>query len=94
MAKCVDLKAFEDDPPNDVDVGGAVEKVKANDPDLKELNLNNAEDISVTQLLELAEALEANTHLEKLHMANTFATNKVARVGWSMYLFSGGLINL
>ncbi|ELU14605.1 hypothetical protein CAPTEDRAFT_226991 [Capitella teleta] len=83
VAKHQDFKLFEGEPPNTTDVDAALKQLQANDPELKELNLNNikvnAKSISIDSLCEIAKALKGNCHLEKLHMANTRATEKVAK---------------
>jgi len=38
------------------------------------------QNVPVERICEVAEALAKNTHLEKLHLANTRATDKVANV--------------
>lgn len=79
VAKAEELKLFEDEPPNDTDVEATLEQLKGNDSALTEVNLNNIKNISVERLVEFAEALAANTNLKKLHLANTRATDKVAK---------------
>lgn len=79
VAKYQDFKLFEGDPPNQTDVEDSLKRVKDNDPKLTDLNLNNIKSIAIDTLCEFAKALKTNTHLEKLHMANTRATEKVAR---------------
>lgn len=77
-AKAEPCKTFPDAAPNETDVDSSLKKLKNNDPSLVELNLNNLKNISIERLCEIAESLRTNTHLEKLHMANTRATDKVA----------------
>lgn len=38
------------------------------------------QNVPVERICEIAEAVAKNTHLEKLHLANTRATDKVANV--------------
>jgi len=78
IAKADPVKSFSMDPPNNVDAEESLKRVKANDAKLKELNLNNVKGVNVETLIELAEALNKNTHLEKLYLSNTRATDKVA----------------
>lgn len=78
-AKHEDFKLYKDEGFNDTDVDEALNKVKANDAKLKELNLNNIKNISLERLVDFAEALESNTNLTSLHMANTRATDRVAK---------------
>jgi tropomodulin len=78
VAKYSDFKVYEDEPPNSTDVDASLQQLKNNDAKLKELNLNNIKNISIERLCEIAETLRTNTHLEKLHLSNTRATDKVA----------------
>jgi len=80
IAKHQDFKLFDDAPPNDTDVDASLKQIKDNDPSLKELNLNNIKNISIDRLIEFGEALKTNTNLEKFHLANTRASDKVAKV--------------
>jgi len=77
-AKAEPCKTFPEPPPNNVDVDACLKKLKSNDPSLVELNVNNVKNISIERLCEIAESLRTNTHLEKLHMANTRSTDRVA----------------
>lgn len=79
VAKYAEFKHFEADKPNDTDVEKCLEQMKKDDPELKEFNLNNIRKIKIEKLCEIAEALEKNTHLTKLYMANTRATDKVVK---------------
>lgn len=47
--------------------------------------------IPIETLCELADALSTNTSLEKLYMANTRATDRVARVSSCLLLFFSSL---
>lgn len=80
IAKHQDFKLFQEDATNDIDVDEAQRKLKENDPELKELNLNNIKNISIERLCEIGSLLRTSTNLEKLYMANTRATEKVAKV--------------
>lgn len=73
------FKVFEDEAPNTTDVEQSLKQLKANDPKCKELNFNNIKGISIERLCEIAGSLKSNTHLEKLHLANTRSTDKVAK---------------
>ncbi|CDQ74924.1 unnamed protein product [Oncorhynchus mykiss] len=59
-------------------VDEALERVLNNDPELKEVNLNNIEDISQDTLIQFAEALRSNTHVCVFSLANTHADDPVA----------------
>ena len=41
VAKHQEFKLVKEEPPNDTNVEESLDKLKANDPELKELNLNN-----------------------------------------------------
>lgn len=73
------FKSFTDDPPNETDVGAALQALKDNDPKTKVINLNNIKTVGQDMLLDFAKALKSNTVLEELHLANTRASNKVAK---------------
>lgn len=79
IAKPENLKVFEKEEPNTTDVEESIEKVKSNDKELKELNLNNIKNISLEQMKRLAEALVDNTNLETLHLSNTRCTDRMAK---------------
>ena len=64
------LKYYEPDPPNTTNVAEAIEKVKSNNKELKDLNLNNIKDIKEEQFVELFDALKHNDCLVKLSTSN------------------------
>ncbi|KAK2189987.1 hypothetical protein NP493_92g07009 [Ridgeia piscesae] len=79
-ARPEELKTFGDeDSVNSTNVEESLQRVKDNDPKLKELNLNNIKTISIDTLKEFAEALKTNTSLEILSLCNTRASDKVAK---------------
>ncbi|XP_077993508.1 tropomodulin-2-like [Glandiceps talaboti] len=78
IAKYAVPKLLPKEPPNDTDVDKTVQQAKDNDPELKELNLNNIKNIPIPKLKELGEALKTNTNLEKLSMASTRLNDSVA----------------
>ncbi|KAM4701550.1 leiomodin-1 [Discoglossus pictus] len=57
-----------------------LEKVKNNEPDMTELNLNNSDCITIETLMSFAEALEFNTHVKIFSLANTRADDHIALV--------------
>merc|ERR1712228_714574 len=65
-----DLKYFEPDVENKTNVPESIEKVKSNDKELKELNLNNIHDIKEEQFLELFDAFKRNESLETFSAVN------------------------
>uniref|UniRef100_A0A8C4X6D6 Leiomodin-1 n=1 Tax=Erpetoichthys calabaricus TaxID=27687 RepID=A0A8C4X6D6_ERPCA len=55
-----------------------LEKVRANDPEMTELNVNNSDVINNDTLIRFAEALRDNTHVKIFALANTRADDHVA----------------
>ncbi|CAJ0937265.1 unnamed protein product, partial [Mesorhabditis belari] len=58
------------EPDNDTNVDRCIQQLQANDPGLKQINLNNMKRTPVPQLKRLIEAVAYNEHLEKLSLAN------------------------
>ncbi|XP_032761142.1 leiomodin-2 isoform X1 [Rattus rattus] len=56
----------------------ALEKIKNNDPDTTEVNLNNIENITTQTLSRFAEALKENTVVKTFSLANTHADDAAA----------------
>ena len=56
---------------NELDLSEAMEKLKANDPELTSLNLNNHKDVTPDILSEVADCVVNNPHLKELLLANT-----------------------
>lgn len=79
VAKPTPLKTYPEEAPNTTDIDASLDKLKANDKSLKELNLNNIKNISVDKLAALGAVLKTNTVLQHLSLANTRATELVAR---------------
>ncbi|XP_019064753.1 leiomodin-2 [Fukomys damarensis] len=57
----------------------ALEKIKNNDPDTTEVNLNNIENITTQTLTRFAEALKDNTVVKTFSLANTHADDNAAK---------------
>nr|XP_056705162.1 tropomodulin-1 isoform X1 [Euleptes europaea] len=66
------------DEPNSTDVEETLERVKNNDPDLEEVNLNNIKDIPIPTLKAYAEALKSNTYVKKFSIVGTRSNDPVA----------------
>ena len=66
---------------NELDIEEAMDKLKGNDPKLDTLNLNNHADVTPEILEEVIKQLETNTSLQRLYLANTRMTDRVAKVG-------------
>jgi len=64
------LKYFEPEAASTVKMDESIQKVKSNEKDLKELNLNNIKDVKEEEYIELFSALKNNDSLVKLTLAN------------------------
>ncbi|XP_071497533.1 tropomodulin-1-like [Diadema antillarum] len=69
---------FQLEPPNTTDVEGSLKKLKANDKELKNLNLNNIKEIKMDIIKDIFAAVGDNTVLESLSMASTGLADKAA----------------
>ncbi|XP_035826406.1 tropomodulin-1 [Aplysia californica] len=78
-AQAQKLKVIPDEAPNATDVEESIKKLKANDKELKALNLNNIKNVSIERLVEVCQALRGNTFCVKLDMAAVAANDKVAK---------------
>ncbi|XP_064645354.1 tropomodulin-like [Lineus longissimus] len=76
LAKYQELKVVPNEPPNDTDVEASRQKLEDDDPDLKDLNINNIKNISEERFEGLFNALKNNTHLKSFTMANTKASDR------------------
>ncbi|EDL77782.1 tropomodulin 2, isoform CRA_a [Rattus norvegicus] len=71
-------KPVFEEPPNPTNVEASLQQMKANDPSLQEVNLNNIKNIPIPTLKEFAKALETNTHVRKFSLAATRSNDPVA----------------
>ncbi|XP_037081849.1 tropomodulin-like isoform X3 [Pollicipes pollicipes] len=71
-------KPMAPEPPNQTDPEESIQRLKQDDADLLQLNLNNIKNMSDEQLERLCEATAANTRLESLLMSNTGLTDRNA----------------
>lgn len=78
MAQAQKLRIVPNEPDNMTDVEESIKKLKANDAELKTLNLNNIKNISIERLIEVCAAVKSNTVLVRLDMAGVAATDRVA----------------
>uniref|UniRef100_A0A4W4EV43 Tropomodulin 2 n=1 Tax=Electrophorus electricus TaxID=8005 RepID=A0A4W4EV43_ELEEL len=69
------VKPVFDEPPNPTNVDETLQRVKANDPMLTEVNLNNLKNIPIPTLRDFAKAMEKNTHVKKFSLAATFTNH-------------------
>ncbi|CAO2606007.1 lmod3 [Lemmus lemmus] len=63
---------------NQTDLDGSLRRVRQNDPDMKELNLNNIENIPKEMLLDFVNAMKKNKHIKSFSLANVGADESVA----------------
>ncbi|XP_026541728.1 tropomodulin-4 [Notechis scutatus] len=71
-------KPVPDEPPNPTNAEETLAKVRSNDRDLEEVNLNNIQDIPIQTLKEICEAMKANTHVKQLSLVATRSNDPVA----------------
>ncbi|XP_039324969.1 tropomodulin-2 isoform X3 [Saimiri boliviensis] len=72
------VKPVFEEPPNPTNVEISLQQMKANDPSLQEVNLNNIKNIPIPTLREFAKALETNTNVKKFSLAATRSNDPVA----------------
>ncbi|XP_040310411.1 leiomodin-3 [Herpailurus yagouaroundi] len=63
---------------NQTDLDGSLRRVRQNDPDMKELNLNNIENIPKEMLLDFVNAMKKNKHVKTFSLANVGADENIA----------------
>lgn len=63
---------------NQTDLDISLRQVRQNDPDMKELNLNNIENIPKEMLLDFVNAMKKNKHIKTFSLANVGADENVA----------------
>lgn len=78
VIQCAQYKCVPDEQPNPTDVEATLLRVRRNDPDLLEVNLNNIKNIPVRTLKEYAEVLKENTVVERLSIVGTRSNDPVA----------------
>ncbi|NWX39430.1 TMOD2 protein, partial [Steatornis caripensis] len=72
------VKPIFEEPPNPTNVEASLQRIKANDPSLTEINLNNIKNIPIPTLKEFAKALGSNTHVKTFSLAATRSNDPVA----------------
>ncbi|XP_028568088.2 tropomodulin-1 isoform X1 [Podarcis muralis] len=82
------------DEPNATDVEETLQRVKNNDPDLEEVNLNNIKDIPIPTLKAYAEALKNNSYVKKFSIVGTRSNDPVAYALAEMLKVNGVLKSL
>ncbi|XP_034394625.1 tropomodulin-1 isoform X1 [Cyclopterus lumpus] len=78
VIQCTQYKPVPDEKPNSTDVEDTLLRMKRNDPDLVEVNLNNIKNIPVKTLKAYAEALMKNTVVERFSIVGTRSNDPVA----------------
>ncbi|XP_068131548.1 tropomodulin-2-like [Hyperolius riggenbachi] len=78
VVKAEKVKPTFDDPPNPTNVEESLQRIKANDPFLVDVNLNNIKNIPIPTLKEFAKSLESNTHVKSFSLAATRSNDPVA----------------
>merc|ERR1712141_233507 len=74
------LKYYEPDQANTTNVPESIQKVKSNDKELKDLNLNNIKDINEEQFVELFEAMNNGSRIVDIHLSGQAQSNMGYRV--------------
>uniref|UniRef100_A0A3B5QXV9 Tropomodulin 1 n=1 Tax=Xiphophorus maculatus TaxID=8083 RepID=A0A3B5QXV9_XIPMA len=78
VIQCTQYKPVPDEEPNSTDVEETLTRIKRNDPDLVEVNLNNIKNIPIPILKAYAEALMKNTVVERFSIVGTRSNDPVA----------------
>lgn len=63
---------------NQTDLDGSLRRVRQNDPEMTELNLNNIENIPKEMLLDFVNAMKKNKHIKTFSLANVGADENIA----------------
>uniref|UniRef100_A0A8C5WN93 Tropomodulin 4 n=1 Tax=Laticauda laticaudata TaxID=8630 RepID=A0A8C5WN93_LATLA len=71
-------KPVPDEPPNPTNAEETLAKVRSNDRDLEQVNLNNIQDIPIQTLKEICEAMKTNTQVKQLSLVATRSNDPVA----------------
>ncbi|XP_064168559.1 tropomodulin-3-like [Anguilla rostrata] len=72
------VKPVFDEPPNPTNVEETLQRIKANDATLVEVNLNNIKNIPIPTLKDFAKAMEKNTHVKKFSLAASRSNDPIA----------------
>ncbi|XP_008069975.1 tropomodulin-4 isoform X2 [Carlito syrichta] len=71
-------KPVPDEPPNPTNIEEILKRVRSNDKELEEVNLNNIQDIPIAVLTELCEALKTNTNVRNFSLVATRSGDPIA----------------
>nr|XP_033773689.1 tropomodulin-1 isoform X3 [Geotrypetes seraphini] len=94
VIKPTQYKPVPDEEPNSTDVEETLERVKRNDPDIKEVNLNNIRNIPIPMLKSYAEAMKNNSYIKTFSIVGTRSSDPVAFVLADMLKVNGTLTSL
>ncbi|KAM4053815.1 tropomodulin-1 isoform 1-T1 [Anomaloglossus baeobatrachus] len=78
VIKPTQYKPVPDEEPNSTDVDETLERIKNNDPDLEDVNLNNIRNIPILILKDYAEAMKNNSYVKKFSIVGTRSNDPVA----------------
>ncbi|XP_075714116.1 tropomodulin-2-like isoform X2 [Rhinoderma darwinii] len=78
VVKAEKVKPTFEEPPNPTNVEESLQRIKANDPFLVDVNLNNIKSIPIPTLKEFAKSLGSNTHVKCFSLAATRSNDPVA----------------
>ncbi|XP_040854678.1 tropomodulin-4 isoform X2 [Ochotona curzoniae] len=71
-------KPVPDEPPNPANIEEILKRVRSNDKELEEVNLNNIQDIPIPMLSELCEAMKTNTYVRSFSLVATRSGDPIA----------------
>lgn len=73
-------KPVPDEPPNPTNIEEMLKRVRSNDKELEEVNLNNIQDIPIPVLSDLCEAMKTNTYVRSFSLVATKSGDPIANV--------------
>lgn len=79
VIRASESKLLPEEPENETNVDDCIKRLEADDPGLKEVNINNMKRLSRERIKSLIKATCASKHIEKLSMANTAISDQEAR---------------
>ncbi|ERE92163.1 tropomodulin-4, partial [Cricetulus griseus] len=71
-------KPVPDEPPNPTNIEEMLKRVRNNDKELEEVNLNNIQDIPIPVLSDLCEAMKTNTYVRSFSLVATKSGDPIA----------------
>uniref|UniRef100_A0A2K5CZY6 Tropomodulin 4 n=1 Tax=Aotus nancymaae TaxID=37293 RepID=A0A2K5CZY6_AOTNA len=87
-------KPVPDEPPNPTNIEEMLKRVRSNDKELEEVNLNNIQDIPIAMLSELCEAMKTNTYVRSFSLVATRSGDPIANAVADMLRENRGLQSL